>query len=70
MAVVPRIADVRLQRIQFQPGDRVLVCVHHRIDLEQERKLRKSIEKWAGGAVEVLIYSNLDADIQIEQVRP
>jgi len=68
MPVQPRLADIRAERINFQPGDRVLVRMHHRIDKEQETKLRRSIMKWAGTAVEVLIYCDLDMDMKIERL--
>lgn len=62
----PRIADVRCQRLKFQPGDRILVRTTIRLEPDQQRRLRKSIIKWAGCEVEVLIYSALDMDIRIE----
>jgi len=66
MGVIPRIADVRCQRIVFQPGDRVLVRCNHRLEDEQARRLKKSIQRWAGTDVEVLIYSPLDYNLEIE----
>jgi len=63
----PRIADVQCSRLQFQPGDRILVRVHARLDKDQTRKLRKSITKWAGCEVEVLIYNAMEMDISVEQ---
>ena len=66
MSVRPRLADVRCSRITFQPGDRVLVRSHHRMDEEQKRRLKKSIVKWAGCSVEVYIYCVLDMEVEIE----
>ena len=66
MSVVPRIADVHCSRIVFQPGDRILVTCHYRLEPEQRKKLRQSIERWAGASVEVLIYNPLDFDIEVE----
>jgi len=63
----PRIADVQCERLQFQPGDRILVRSHHRLSYDQEKKMRKSIQKWAGCEVEVLIICLLDMDIDIEK---
>ena len=63
---MPRLADVRCERIRFQPGDRVLVKANCRMELEQKAKLRKAIERWAGCAVEVLIYCPLDFTLEIE----
>jgi len=36
------------------------------MELEQKAKLRKAIERWAGCAVEVLIYCPLDFTLEIE----
>jgi hypothetical protein len=67
MGVAPRIADVQCSRLTFQPGDRILVRSHHRLDRDQERRLRSSIVKWAGCEVEVLIFCLLDMDIEVEK---
>jgi len=67
MPVVPRIADIQCSRIQFEPGDRVLVKVNHRINQEDRKRLTRSIKKWAGVDVEVLIYCILDMDITIDK---
>lgn len=67
MAVRPRIADVQCSRLQFQPGDRILVKTTHRLTQDEKKKLRRSVERWAGCAVEVLVYSVLDMEITVEQ---
>jgi len=67
MSKLPRIADVKCQRLQFQPGDRVLVRSNHKLTVDEERKLRRSIVKWAGGEVEVLIYCILDVEVWVER---
>jgi len=66
-SVKPRIADVQCSRLVFQPGDRILVKVYTKIDKDQIRKLRKSITKWAGCEVEVLVYNALDMEITVDQ---
>jgi len=73
--LLPRIADVHCTRIRFEPGDRVLVRVRQRLDKDMREKLQKSISRWAGDGVEVLIIGP-DLEISIEnrqdrlQVRP
>jgi hypothetical protein len=62
----PKIADVQCSRIQFQSGDRVLVRVYTKLDREQEKKLRRSIQKWAGCEIEVFVYNGLEMDISAE----
>jgi hypothetical protein len=64
----PQIADVQCTRLKFAPGDRILVRVHTKLDKHQIKSLRKSITKWAGCEVEVLIYNGLEMDIVPEQV--
>lgn len=63
---MPRIADVQCSRMQFQPGDRIVVRSTSRMDADQQLKLRRSIIKWAGCEVEVLFVCVLDYDIEVE----
>lgn len=67
MAVRPRIAEVSCSRIQFQPGDRVLVRVYHDLDEEEKSKLRRTITRWAGCDVEILIFNGLAMDVKVEK---
>jgi hypothetical protein len=62
----PGIADVQCRRLQFQPGDRVIVEVFEKIDEDYRKKLRKSIRKWAGCEVEVLIYDATKFKVTVE----
>jgi hypothetical protein len=66
----PKIADISCTKTQFSPGDRVIVRVYRKIDKEEARKLIRSIKKFAGCDIEVLIYDALQGDIEIEQPRP
>lgn len=66
MAVVPRIADVQCSRLVFQPGDRIIVRVNHRLEPEERRKLTRSVQRWAGADVEVLVICLLDMDLEVE----
>jgi len=52
---IPRLADVKCTRIQFQPGDRVIVNVYHHLTIDEKKKLSRTIVKWAGEDVEVLV---------------
>ena len=67
MSLQPRLADVRCSKIRFQPGDRLLVRTNYRLDEEAKNKLKKTIIKWAGCELEILIYSILDMEIEVEQ---
>ena len=55
MTGTPRLADIQCCRLQFQPGDRVLVRVYQPLDREELKKLRRTVERWAGDGVAVLI---------------
>jgi len=63
--VRPGIADIQCSRLQFQPGDRIIVRSHSRLDQDQKNRLRKSIIKFAGCEVEVLFVCLLDFDIDV-----
>lgn len=65
----PQIADVSCSKIQFEPGDRILVRVYQELDRGQIFRLRRSIQKWAGVEVEVLIYNANQMEIAIEKGR-
>lgn len=60
----PRLADVQCCRLQFQPGDRVVVRIYQKLDQSQQRRLKKSVEKWAGD-VEVLIVDCTVFDVKV-----
>lgn len=62
----PRLADVQCSRLQFQPGDRILVRCYRRLSEEQEKKLKKSVERWAGNCVEVLVINALEVSVDVE----
>lgn len=62
----PRLADVQCSRLKFEPGDRVVVRVYRAISKEQEARLRRMVEKWAGDCVEVLVINGLEVGIHVE----
>jgi len=64
---LPQIADVQCSRLVFQPGDRIIVRMRVNIDREQYRKLRKSVQKFAGCEVEVLIINELEMEIEVNK---
>lgn len=67
MGKMPRIADVQCTRLKFEPGDRILVRTHHRMNSEQKKSICRGIQKWAGCEVEVLIVCLLDMDVEIDR---
>lgn len=62
----PRLADVQCSRLRFQPGDRVIVRVHRPISKEQEKRLKRVVERWAGDCVEVLVINDLEMSVHVE----
>lgn len=65
MSNLPQVANANCRVIRFLPGDRVVVRVNERLTRERRRKLQKTIEKWAGDAVEILIVELPVFDIQV-----
>lgn len=61
--VRPRLADVQCSRMQFQPGDKLLVKVHHHLSKEDHHRVRKMVEKWAGDHVEVLVIDTTQMEV-------
>lgn len=67
MARRPGLADVQCSRLVFEPGDRVIVRHFGKLDSDQRRKLRKTIERWAGVDVEVLIVDTSRMEVRVEK---
>ena len=65
MSNVPRIADVHCVPMRFQPGDRILVKARGVLDSVAMNRLRKTVQKWAGDHVEVLV---IDDRVAIEHI--
>lgn len=64
---VPRLADVRCERIQFLPGDRVLVQVYRQLDRDALAKLKRTVQQWAGPDVEILVVDRTLMEVSIER---
>ena len=64
---VPRLAEVKCQHIQFQPGDRIIVRVFHSLNKDEKKKLRRTIQQWAGVEVAVLIVDATEMEVRIEK---
>lgn len=69
MAVIPRLADVQCSRLRFESGDRIIVRSFHPLNSEERKKLRRTVERWAGVDVEVLIVDTSQFDVRIEKNR-
>jgi len=69
MAERPRIAEVKCSGMEFRPGQRILVRTFCHLTSEEARRLRSTIEKWAGSGVEVLILDGNRFDLTVEDGR-
>jgi hypothetical protein len=62
-----KLADVNCVPIRFKPGDRILVRMFQRTSREDMKKIRRTVERWAGSHVEVLVVDCTQMEIKIEQ---
>lgn len=70
MAVIPRLAEVSCTKIHFDPGDRVVVRVFQPLEKEARRRLERTVQKWAGVSIEVLVVDATKYDVAVEKARP
>ena len=49
----PLISDIQTTRMKFNPGDRILIRTSVNLSEEQQKKLKKSITKFAGEDVRI-----------------
>ena len=63
----PQIADIQCSRLVLQPGDRLIARVQVNLDNDQIKRLRKSIQKWAGCEVEVLFINVNTLNIEVQK---
>lgn len=67
MTNAPRIAEVSCTPIRFRPGDRILVRLRQSVDKQQRQQIHKTVQKWAGDHVEVLVIELPVLDLEIIQ---
>ena len=67
MPVTPRLVDVQCSRMQFGPGDRLLVKSRQPISKEERKKIHRMAQRWAGDHVEVLVIDLTKLEIEIER---
>ena len=63
----PRLADVQCCRVDWQPGDRIIVKLRTNVDADWKKRMRKSIRKFARCEVEVLFINELAMDIEVQK---
>ncbi len=64
---LPKLAEVHCTPIRFEPGDRVLVRLRQTLTRDQRKRLQRTVEKWAGSHVEVLLIDLTIMDIEIQK---
>ena len=63
-----RLAEVNCSRIQFQPGERLLVRVWCDMSAAEQAKLKKTIMQWVDQSdVKILIIDARKVDLQIDR---
>jgi len=60
MPAIPHIENVHTERVKFDPGDRVLVRAVDDMPPSNAFKIRRSIEKFSGAELRILIVNCLD----------
>ena len=63
---MPRLAEVSCTKHRFLPGDRVIVNVFHHLTNDETKRLRRTVQKWCGKDVEVLVVDNTVAEVIVE----
>lgn len=63
----PRLADVHCSKVYFNPGDRIIVETNGALDAAQQAKLRRTIEKWAGEPLEILIVDRTKMKVTVDK---
>ena len=67
MTAVPRLADVQLTRIVFEPGDRLIVRSRVPLSKEDAIRLHRTVQRWAGDHVEILVVDLNKMEVDIER---
>ena len=65
MSQVPRLADVQCSRMSFENGDKILVKMRQPSTSKERDRIRRTIERWAGDLVEVLVVDLARMDLEI-----
>lgn len=63
------IQTVKCNRMQFVPGDRLLVTVPNGFRPDQIDRVRRSVSDWAGGDVPVLVVRD-SISVQVTRLEP
>ena len=64
---IPKLAEMHCSRIAFSSGDRILVKVFRDLSKDDIRRIRKSIEKWAGDGIPVFIMDARTMELSVDK---
>ena len=64
MPIHPKLSDIQTERIKFNPGDRVIIRTVDDLALSQKISLKRSIQKFAGVDLRILIVNCFNARIR------
>lgn len=62
-----RLADVHCTPMRFAAGDRILVTTRVPVDPNQKKQIQKTVERWAGNHVEVLVVDGTKMALTIQK---
>lgn len=65
----PHVQNIQVTSVRFPPGTKLLVRTFFPLDDEARRRITRTIHKWAGSDVEVLVYCGLQMEVSIENGR-
>lgn len=63
----PNILNVKCEKVRFRPGDKVLVRCLEPLNKEKRERLFRTVQRWAGPDVGVLVIDLTQVEIEIER---
>ena len=55
MSGLPHVENVKVTKVQLEPGTRLLVRSVNLLTRDARKRIHKTVQKWAGDHVEVLV---------------
>ena len=66
----PKLVSIDCSRYAFQPGDKILIRAFGALDPTQKTQIRKTVEKWAGCELDILIIDTTQMEIEVSRPSP
>lgn len=67
-SAIPKLADVSCSPMRFLPGDRLLVRCQFSPSPAQVDSIKRTVQKWAGDHVEILVIDALAIEIELDRI--